>query len=258
MKLITRQTEANELVARFEEWEKQQAKFIESLRGRGLGRPVEELKKLGLNPDPDACDAVIRKQIHMHYWASGNIPTWTSVPACNECGESKDAVVRVGEEPDYESSTAFVCRDCLSEALGLVGFPVPPNHDAVPLGSGAAPAKQEPVAWMVQNDDGERWLCHNHPAAAKYGLRCVPLFAKPQPTLTDAEREANEIERLQRSATDWRLEADVHRKRAAAAVAEIARLRLTDEEREAIEFAIVGRLELADSATLRNLLERMR
>ena len=51
---------------------------------------------------------------------------------------------------------------------------------------------KEPVAWMVQNDDGERWLCHNHPAAAKYGLRCVPLFAKPQPTLTDAEREAIE------------------------------------------------------------------
>jgi hypothetical protein len=49
---------------------------------------------------------------------------------------------------------------------------------------------QEPVAWMVQNDDGKRWLCHNHPAAAKYGLRCVPLFAKPQPTLTDEEREA--------------------------------------------------------------------
>jgi hypothetical protein len=42
---------------------------------------------------------------------------------------------------------------------------------------------------MVVNDDGERWLCHDHPAAAKYGLRCVPLFAKPQPTLTDAERQ---------------------------------------------------------------------
>jgi hypothetical protein len=66
-------------------------------------------------------------------------------------------------------------------------------ESSVPLGSGAAPAKQEPVAWMVQNDDGERWLCHNHPAAAKYGLRCVPLFAKPQPTLTVAEREAIEL-----------------------------------------------------------------
>ena len=43
----------------------------------------------------------------------------------------------------------------------------------------------------------------------------------------DGPEAAAEIERLQRSATDWRLEADVHRKRAAAAVAEIARLRLT-------------------------------
>jgi hypothetical protein len=66
-------------------------------------------------------------------------------------------------------------------------------ESSVPLGSGAAPAKQGPVAWMVENDDGERWMCHNHPAAAKYGLKCFPLFAKPQPTLTDAEREAIEL-----------------------------------------------------------------
>jgi hypothetical protein len=33
---------------------------------------------------------------------------------------------------------------------------------------------------------------------------------------------------------------------------------LTDDEREAIEAAIVGQLELADFATLRNLLERMK
>jgi hypothetical protein len=63
--------------------------------------------------------------------------------------------------------------------------PATPDH----VGTGNTP---EPVAWMVQNDDGERWLCHNHPAAAKYGLRCVPLFAKPQPTLTPEERRAIE------------------------------------------------------------------
>ena len=130
MKLITRQTEANELVDRFKEWENQQTTFIPILRGRGLGKPVEELQKLGPNPDPDACDAVIRQQIDTHAWPSGNTPTWTSVPACDECGHSKDAVVRLGEEPDYESSTAFVCRDCLSEALGLVGLPIPRLTDA--------------------------------------------------------------------------------------------------------------------------------
>ena len=96
------------------------------------------------------------------------------------------------------------------------------------------------------------------------------------------------IEQLQRSITDWQLEADVHRKRAAAAVAEIERLReairrladqdatlsvqggnvivdmdatLTDAEREAVEFAY-SRLT-ADThyasvaATLRGLLERL-
>ena len=49
-----------------------------------------------------------------------------------------------------------------------------------------------------------------------------------------ASDDAREIDRLQRSVTDWQLEADVHRERAAAAVAEIARLRLTDAEREAV------------------------
>jgi len=41
-------------------------------------------------------------------------------------------------------------------------------------------------------------------------------------------------------------------------IADTARATLTDAEREAIEAAIVGRLELADFATLRNLLERLK
>jgi len=77
-------------------------------------------------------------------------------------------------------------------------------------------------------------------------------------TLTDAERD--EIERLQRSATDWRLEAEVHRKRAAAAVAEIARLRLTDAEREAIEWCLSLPMldrDVVRMMPLRSLLERL-
>jgi len=62
-------------------------------------------------------------------------------------------------------------------------------------------------------------------------------------TLTNEE----EIERLQRSVIDWKLEAEVHRTRAAAAVAEIARLReaveLTDADRVAIAWAV----EVSDS-----------
>jgi len=75
------------------------------------------------------------------------------------------------------------------------------------------------------------------------------------------------LDEAARSITDWRLEADVHRKRAAAAVAEIARLRLTDDEREAIEIAAAElddeyygtncKKELAAAATLKKLLERL-
>ena len=88
------------------------------------------------------------------------------------------------------------------------------------------------------------------------------------------EDAADDIERLQRSVTDWQLEADVHRKRASAAIAEIARLRLTDAEREAIEWAAIrsdadaqmiggefyaaARNMRARSATLRELLERLK
>ena len=38
---------------------------------------------------------------------------------CNECG-SDDAIVRVGEEPDYESRTAYLCRRCLQEICRAV------------------------------------------------------------------------------------------------------------------------------------------
>ena len=65
------------------------------------------------------------------------------------------------------------------------------------------------------------------------------------------------LDEAARSITDWRLEADVHRKRASAAVAEIARLRLTDEEREAVEASMHGENDATVIATLRNLLERL-
>jgi hypothetical protein len=77
------------------------------------------------------------------------------------------------------------------------------------------------------------------------------------------EDAADDIERLQRSVTDWQLEADVHCNRAAAAVAEIARLRLTSVEREAIEWCIematLHATECDDElASLRSMLERLK
>ena len=45
--------------------------------------------------------------------------SWTALK-CDECGEDVDAVVRVGEEPNYESQTACVCRACLAKAAQLL------------------------------------------------------------------------------------------------------------------------------------------
>ena len=48
-------------------------------------------------------------------------PTWVCPQTCSECkNEYVDAVVEVGEEPNYGSNTAWLCRDCLIKALALM------------------------------------------------------------------------------------------------------------------------------------------
>jgi hypothetical protein len=44
--------------------------------------------------------------------------SWTSL-LCHECCEDCDVVVQLGQEPDYESMTANVCADCLTQACAL-------------------------------------------------------------------------------------------------------------------------------------------
>jgi crossover junction endodeoxyribonuclease RusA len=44
--------------------------------------------------------------------------SWTSM-TCNECRCRVAAVVRLGEEPDFESHTADICFDCLAKAVAL-------------------------------------------------------------------------------------------------------------------------------------------
>lgn len=39
---------------------------------------------------------------------------------CSECNTSSDYTVRVGEEPDYESLTAYLCERCLHSAVKLL------------------------------------------------------------------------------------------------------------------------------------------
>ena len=39
---------------------------------------------------------------------------------CDECEEDVDTVIRVGEKPDYESSTAYLCGSCVLKAFNLL------------------------------------------------------------------------------------------------------------------------------------------
>jgi hypothetical protein len=44
--------------------------------------------------------------------------SWTRL-TCDECGKDTDAVLTVGQEPDYESHTASLCRSCVERASSI-------------------------------------------------------------------------------------------------------------------------------------------
>ncbi len=102
MKVTTRQSAAAEAPQR---WDEQYANFPDIDGTKAT--IARELKKLGKSPDPDAIDRII-----------GN-DSWTHL-TCNECGDSVDAVVQVGQEPDYESATAELCIKCVKAAVELL------------------------------------------------------------------------------------------------------------------------------------------
>lgn len=67
----------------------------------------EKLAALGPEPHPDDVDKII-----------GNT-SWTACH-CDECRDSVEYVVMVGQEPDYDSATAHLCRDCIEKAWRIV------------------------------------------------------------------------------------------------------------------------------------------
>lgn len=44
---------------------------------------------------------------------------WTALN-CSECEKSVDWVLEVGEVPEYESSTAYLCKECIRKAANLI------------------------------------------------------------------------------------------------------------------------------------------
>lgn len=48
-------------------------------------------------------------------WGRGS---WNSMPFCSECKtRDQDVTYQIGEEPDYESRTAFLCADCMRKLV---------------------------------------------------------------------------------------------------------------------------------------------
>lgn len=45
--------------------------------------------------------------------------SWTT-NRCHECGQDSNAIVEIGQEPDYDSSTAQICESCLRKAIRLI------------------------------------------------------------------------------------------------------------------------------------------
>lgn len=44
--------------------------------------------------------------------------SWTRLE-CDECHQDSDIVIRLGQEPDYDSATVHVCMKCLRKAARL-------------------------------------------------------------------------------------------------------------------------------------------
>jgi superfamily II helicase len=64
-----------------------------------------KLKALGDSPEPEEVNKII-----------GN-DAWTRC-TCDNCGNNRvREVLQVGQEPDYESSTANICAACLKEIV---------------------------------------------------------------------------------------------------------------------------------------------
>lgn len=106
MQIITPQTLAAEAAKAWAEQYSEKPYYV----GSDKVAIYESLLALGDNPTPEQVNAAI-----------GN-KSWTTPPTCSECGDSEaDTVVQVGEEPDYESDTAYLCLACVEKLWELVG-----------------------------------------------------------------------------------------------------------------------------------------
>jgi len=99
---------------------------------RGVAEAWEQQYWAPPSPKITACSEILKKLRNLDKEKAtaeevaliiGN-DSWASekaIPKCSECGENVSEIVQVGEEPDYESNTSWICKKCLVRALELFG-----------------------------------------------------------------------------------------------------------------------------------------
>jgi hypothetical protein len=45
--------------------------------------------------------------------------SWTRI-LCDGCGQNVTWVIQLGQDPDYESNTVHLCKECFKKAIGLI------------------------------------------------------------------------------------------------------------------------------------------
>ena len=94
------------------EWRRQYYKPISMSWGTLINRDAGQVYTKLCGLDTDTC---LKQDIDT---IIGNT-SWTRI-VCDNCGKDVGAVIQLGQELDYESSTANICVDCLGQALTLI------------------------------------------------------------------------------------------------------------------------------------------
>jgi len=100
-------------------WRKQYEPFTDDrpLFSWRTGQQLPPLNKKQIAEKLDALDPETATAAEVND-TIGNA-SWTRL-SCDECGKETDATLQVGEEPDYESQTACLCRSCVEKAAATV------------------------------------------------------------------------------------------------------------------------------------------
>jgi len=87
---------------------------------------VDRWKQQYPDPEPDKAEILSRlEMLNLKTSAAKDLediignPSWAQPQQCYECDGYFDEIVQVGEEPDYESATAYLCKNCVMKALKL-------------------------------------------------------------------------------------------------------------------------------------------